>query len=310
MNQTHSTGQAVRPGAANGGTATTERKDRAHAALPRETTREFRAPGCASWPPLAASRSWKKVRWANPAPAERGILALKPRTRRTKMTKIKTRLRQMAVAAILAMGLLLVAQIDSADATFSGKNGVIAFESNRTTGKDVHNPTGDTEIFIARPDGSGLEQLTHIKAEDVARVLPQRPPDSLRERTRRRFRALQHGGRRFPREERHAEAVEPRPEPLLAREITHDARGVAGQPIRRKRCDGRAGRNCPPGTRRRQQGGHLEGRHPHGGTTACSLAPPKRKEAENDADDMRRSWLRANGTEGTTITRNSRKGMP
>ena len=84
------------------------------------------------------------------------------------MTKIKTRLRQMAVAAILAMGLLLVAQIDSADATFSGKNGVIAFESNRTTGKDVHNPTGDTEIFIARPDGSGLEQLTHIKAEDFS----------------------------------------------------------------------------------------------------------------------------------------------
>jgi Tol biopolymer transport system component len=84
------------------------------------------------------------------------------------MTKIKTRLGQMAVATMLATGLLVVAHIDSADATFPGKNGVIAFESNRTTGKDVHNPTGDTEIFTIRPDGGGLEQLTHNKAEDFS----------------------------------------------------------------------------------------------------------------------------------------------
>jgi hypothetical protein len=149
----------------NGGTATTERKSRAHAALPQETAREHPAPGCASLQPPAVSRSWKK---ADPAPAEHEILALKTRQRRMKMTKIKTRLGQMAVATMLATGLLVVAQIDSADATVSGKNGVIAFESNRTMGKGVHNPTGDTETFTAEPDGSGLEQLTHNKAEDFS----------------------------------------------------------------------------------------------------------------------------------------------
>ena len=55
------------------------------------------------------------------------------------MTKIKTRLAQMAVAAILATGLLVVAQIDSADATFSGKG--------------VHNPTAETETFVSERDG-------------------------------------------------------------------------------------------------------------------------------------------------------------
>jgi hypothetical protein len=58
------------------------------------------------------------------------------------MTKMKTRLAQMSVATILATGLLVVAQIDSADATFADKNGVIAFESNGTTGKGVHHSTG------------------------------------------------------------------------------------------------------------------------------------------------------------------------
>ena len=58
------------------------------------------------------------------------------------MTKLKKRLGQMAVATMLATGLLAVAQLDSADAAFSGKNSVIAFESNGTTGKGVHIPTG------------------------------------------------------------------------------------------------------------------------------------------------------------------------
>jgi hypothetical protein len=58
------------------------------------------------------------------------------------MTKLKKWLGQMAVATILATGLLAVAQLDSADAAFPGKNGVIAFESNGTTGKGVHNSTG------------------------------------------------------------------------------------------------------------------------------------------------------------------------
>ena len=83
------------------------------------------------------------------------------------MTKLKKRLGQMAVATMLATGLLAVAQIDSADAAFPGKNGVIAFESNRTTGKGVHNPTGDTEIFTTGPDGTRARQTMTATATNV-----------------------------------------------------------------------------------------------------------------------------------------------
>jgi hypothetical protein len=87
-------------------------------------------------------------------PAEHEILALEPRTRRKKMTKLKARLGQMAAATMLATGLLVVAQIDSAGAAYPGKDGLIAIESNRTTGKGVDTPTGDTETFTVKPDGS------------------------------------------------------------------------------------------------------------------------------------------------------------
>ena len=58
------------------------------------------------------------------------------------MTKLKKRLGRMALATMLATGLLAVAQLDSADAALPDKNDVIAFESNGTPGKGVHNPTG------------------------------------------------------------------------------------------------------------------------------------------------------------------------
>ena len=67
------------------------------------------------------------------------------------MQKLKTRLGQMAVATMLATGLLLVAQIDSADAAFSGKNGVIAFESERD---------GAFEVYKMKADGSVARNVT------------------------------------------------------------------------------------------------------------------------------------------------------
>jgi Tol biopolymer transport system component len=83
--------------------------------------------------------------------------------------RAKTRTGQIA-AETAAMMLatdspLVLALAGSAEATFPGNNGVIAFESNRTTGKGVHNPTEGTEIFTVEPDGRGLAQLTHNKAE-------------------------------------------------------------------------------------------------------------------------------------------------
>jgi hypothetical protein len=49
------------------------------------------------------------------------------------MMNLKKRLGQMAVATILATGLLAVAQLDSADPAFPGKDGAIAFESNKSS---------------------------------------------------------------------------------------------------------------------------------------------------------------------------------
>jgi TolB protein len=53
-----------------------------------------------------------------------------------------------------------------ASAAYEGANGKIAFESDRTRGKGVNNPTGDSEIFVMKPDGSGVTQLTDNTAED------------------------------------------------------------------------------------------------------------------------------------------------
>lgn len=52
------------------------------------------------------------------------------------------------------------------EATFPGNNGLVVFDSSRTTGTGVDNPTGDTEIFTMNPDGSNLVQLTHNDANE------------------------------------------------------------------------------------------------------------------------------------------------
>ncbi len=48
-------------------------------------------------------------------------------------------------------------------AAFPGRNGRIAFASDRVT---PANPTGDSEIFTMKPDGTGVTQLTDNTATD------------------------------------------------------------------------------------------------------------------------------------------------
>jgi Tol biopolymer transport system component len=73
----------------------------------------------------------------------------------------------LALGAILAtLVALLAGTAREAQATFPGTNARIAFDSNRTTGTGVDNPTGDSEIFTIKPDGTGLKQLTHNTVDD------------------------------------------------------------------------------------------------------------------------------------------------
>jgi len=67
----------------------------------------------------------------------------------------------LALGAVLAaLVALMAAPAREAEATFPGTNARIAFASERTTGTGVDNPTGDSEIFTIKPDGTGLKQLT------------------------------------------------------------------------------------------------------------------------------------------------------
>ena len=69
-----------------------------------------------------------------------------------------------AIVASLFVGVTIPAK--SAEATFPGYNGKIAFASNRTIGEGVNNPEGDYEIFTMNRDGTGLQQLTENAAFD------------------------------------------------------------------------------------------------------------------------------------------------
>jgi TolB protein len=64
----------------------------------------------------------------------------------------------------------LAGTVREAEATFPGTNARIAFDSERTTGTGVDNPTGDSEIFTIKPDGTGLKQLTHNTVDDSSPV--------------------------------------------------------------------------------------------------------------------------------------------
>jgi Tol biopolymer transport system component len=72
----------------------------------------------------------------------------------------------LALGAALAALMALAGTARQAEATFPGTNARIAFFSERTTGTGVDNPTGDSEIFTIKPDGTGLKQLTHNTVQD------------------------------------------------------------------------------------------------------------------------------------------------
>ena len=76
----------------------------------------------------------------------------------------------LVLGVILAALTALAGMAQEAEATFPGANGRIAFYSERTTGTGVDNPTGDSEIFTIRPDGTGLKQLTHNTVDDSSPV--------------------------------------------------------------------------------------------------------------------------------------------
>lgn len=70
----------------------------------------------------------------------------------------------LALGAALMVLVTLTGTAQRAEAAFSDK---IAFASNRTTGTGVDNSTGDSEIFKMKPDGTGVERLTHNTATDT-----------------------------------------------------------------------------------------------------------------------------------------------
>ena len=81
----------------------------------------------------------------------------------------------MAAAAALALGLAAMLAASPAEAAFPGKNGKIAFVSNR----DV----GGGEIYTMKPDGTGTTRITFPTggSSDPAfspdGVIPSAPPD-------------------------------------------------------------------------------------------------------------------------------------
>jgi Tol biopolymer transport system component len=73
------------------------------------------------------------------------------------MSKTGLLLASTALAVLLAVVVAFVGIEDSAEASFPGKNGKIAFYSNQD---------GDAEIYKINPDGSGLKQVTHNTVPD------------------------------------------------------------------------------------------------------------------------------------------------
>lgn len=69
----------------------------------------------------------------------------------------------LALAAAAALVALAAVGVAPAEAAFPGKNGKIVFSSDRVT---PDNLTGDDEIFVMNPDGTGVEQLTFNTTPD------------------------------------------------------------------------------------------------------------------------------------------------
>src|SRR5215218_749130 len=73
----------------------------------------------------------------------------------------------LALGVALSATVALAGTAREAEATFPGTNGRIVFDSERTMGKGVNNPTGDLEIFRINPNGTGVRQLTFNQVDDI-----------------------------------------------------------------------------------------------------------------------------------------------
>ena len=78
-------------------------------------------------------------------------------------------LRRLGIVLVISLTTALVAAATSAQATFEGRNGRIAFGSDRSGG--THN------IFTMNPDGSGVRQLTFLTADQGAALAESWSPD-------------------------------------------------------------------------------------------------------------------------------------
>jgi dipeptidyl aminopeptidase/acylaminoacyl peptidase len=91
------------------------------------------------------------------------------------------RVRRFSLLALTWSLVLIGARIGtsggSAEDAFPGKNGLIVFVSERTTGPDIDNPTGDSENFTMRSDGTNVRQLNFNTAADHS---PDWSPDGKR----------------------------------------------------------------------------------------------------------------------------------
>src|ERR671910_1826977 len=74
----------------------------------------------------------------------------------------------LALGVALSATVALAGTAQQAEAAFAEK---VVFASERTTGTDVNNPTGDLEIFKMNPDGTGVRQITYNQAEDFGPAL-------------------------------------------------------------------------------------------------------------------------------------------
>ncbi len=78
------------------------------------------------------------------------------------------RLALTLAAVLVALVAMILVTEREARAALTEK---IVFDSNRTTGTGVNNPTGDYEIFKMNPDGTGVKQLTTNKIDDYRATL-------------------------------------------------------------------------------------------------------------------------------------------
>src|SRR5690349_14247161 len=62
-------------------------------------------------------------------------------------------------AHLMLVGIVLLLGLSSAHATFPGRNGRIAFQAQTDAG---------IQIFTVRPNGQGLQQITHLTGHAVA----------------------------------------------------------------------------------------------------------------------------------------------